>query len=69
MTILKQSGLLSLTCDTCGYQAKTPESFAADQFAALKRWFEVEGWKAKRRAAEWEHRCPTCAKFQDGRLL
>lgn len=69
MAIKKQSSLLVLTCDACGYQAKTPETFTVDQFAALKRWFEGEGWKAKRRAAEWEHRCPVCARFQDGRLL
>lgn len=67
MTITNTAGRLTIRCDACPTRYRhTAEETA---FRALLAEIVDEGWKPIRKAGDWTHLCPDCARFSDRRLL
>ncbi|WP_454287125.1 hypothetical protein [Rhizobium arsenicireducens] len=67
MTITKTNGRLGINCDAC----PTRYRHTAEETAFRELLTEIvdEGWKPIRKAGDWTHLCPDCARFSDRRLL
>lgn len=67
MTLTKTAGRLSVRCDAChAIYRHTADERA---FRELRDQIVAEGWKPIRKAGDWTHLCPDCARFSDRRLL
>lgn len=56
MSIDKDSGMYSLTCDICGEIAD--EEFF--EFGEAVDYKKENGWKSQKRNGQWEDVCPDC---------
>lgn len=67
MTLTCSAGRLSIRCDGCGLAYR----HTADERALVELLGQVtdEGWKKIRKAGDWTHQCPDCARSAEGRLL
>jgi len=67
MTLVRSAGRLVIRCDSCPttFRNTAEESTRAEMLEAIS----AEGWKKIRKAGDWTHQCPDCARFSDRRLL
>lgn len=67
MTLTRSAGRLSIRCDGCGLTYR----HTADERAMAELISQVtdEGWTKIRKAGDWTHKCPDCARSAEGRLL
>lgn len=67
MTLTRTNGRLGISCDACPttYRQTADET----ERRALVCAIIAEGWKPIRKAGDWTHLCPDCARFSDRRLL
>ncbi|MBP2560802.1 hypothetical protein J2857_003571 [Neorhizobium galegae] len=67
MTIVKHESKMEITCNSC--PVTYCRSYAEEDFSILLEDIKAEGWRIKREAAEWTHRCPDCSRWTERRLL
>ena len=67
MTVIRHEGQMQVTCDAC--PATYRRTYEASDFAIMMDDITEDGWKKIRKAGDWTHQCPDCARFSDRRLL